>query len=77
MTKKTNQRLIKEVASKKVLKQNERVIKAYDRYKKTASLIDRTDVALGRKSAFREPIGSTLNFKINQYGVASTTAQKI
>lgn len=77
MTKKTPQKLITKVASKKVLKQNEEAIKSYDRYKETTDLIDRADIALGRKPAFKTATGSTLNFEINQYGVASTTAQKI
>ena len=60
-----------------LLKQNEEAIKSYDRYKETTDLIDRADIALGRKPAFKTATGSTLNFEINQYGVASTTAQKI
>jgi len=77
MDKKTPQKLITKVASKKVLKQNEKAIRSYGHYKKTTDLIDRADIVLGRKPAFKTVIGSTLNFKINQYGVASTTAQKI
>ncbi|MBU1016658.1 MAG: hypothetical protein ABIJ36_02210 [Patescibacteria group bacterium] len=77
MTKKTPQKLITKVASKKVLKQNEEAIKSYDRYKETTDLIDRANIALGRKPAFKTATGSTLNFEINHYGIASTTAQKI
>lgn len=77
MAKKTPQTLISKVASKKVLKQKEEAIKSYDYYKETTDLIERTDIALGRKPAFKAATGSTLNFEINQYGVASTTAQKI
>ncbi|MCI0615393.1 hypothetical protein L0244_20585 [bacterium] len=77
MTKKSPQKLIEKVASKKVLKQNEEAIKSYDHYKETTDLIERTDIALGRKPAFKAATGSTLNFEIDQYGVASTTAQKI
>lgn len=77
MAKRTLQRLINKVASKKVLKQNEDAVRSYDCYKETTDLIDRVDIALGRKPVFKTAIGSTLNFEINLYGVASTTAQKI
>ncbi len=75
--KKTSQKLTSKVASKKVLKQNTEALRLYGYYKETSDLIDRADIALGRKPAFRAATGSTLNFEINQYGIASTTAQKI
>ncbi len=71
--KKTSQKLISKIASKKVLKQNAEALKYYGYYKKTSDLIDRADIALGRKPAFKSATGSTLNFEINQYGIASTT----
>ena len=77
MTKKSSQKLLSKIASKKVLKQNTEALKSYDYYKKTSDLLDRVDIALGRKQAFKVTTGSTLNFKINHYGVSSTTAQKI
>lgn len=77
MVKKTSQKLISKVASKKVLSQNAEALKSYGYYKKTSDLIERTDLALGRKPSFKVNIGSTLNFEINQYGTASTTAKKI
>lgn len=77
MNKKTPQKLISKVASKKVLEQNAEALKSYGDYKKTADLLDRADIALGRKPAFKAATGSTLHFEINQYGIASTTAQKI
>ncbi len=70
---KTSQNLISKVASKKVLKQNAEALKSYGYYKETSDLIDRADIALGRKPAFKSATGSTLNFEINKYGVASTT----
>lgn len=72
--KKDTQKLILKVASKKVLKQNAEALKSYGYYKETSDIIDRADVALGRKPAFKSATGSTLNFEINRYGVASTTA---
>ncbi|OGN08410.1 MAG: hypothetical protein A2750_02555 [Candidatus Yanofskybacteria bacterium RIFCSPHIGHO2_01_FULL_45_42] len=77
MTKKIPQKLITKVASKKVLKQNEEAIKSYDRYKETTDLIDRADIALGRKLAYKSATGSTLNFDIEAHGIYSTTAHKI
>lgn len=77
MTKKISQKLISKVASKKVLKQNAEALKSYDDYKKTADLIDRADIALGKKLAYKAANGSTLNFDIEAYGTYSTTAHKI
>ncbi|MCX6789362.1 MAG: hypothetical protein NTZ42_02005 [Candidatus Gribaldobacteria bacterium] len=73
MSIKSSQKLISKVASKKVLKQNAEALKSYGYYKETSDLIDRADIALGRKPAFKSATGSTLNFEINKYGVASTT----
>lgn len=77
MEKKTPQKLITKMASKEVLKQNEEAIKSYDDYKKTADLIDRADIALGRKLAYKAVTGSTLNFDVEAHGTYSTTAHKI
>jgi hypothetical protein len=77
MRKTISKKLLSKVASKKTLKKNEKAIKSYDAYKETADLIERVDVALGRKAAFKAATGSTLNFEVDQHGVASTTAQKI
>ncbi len=74
---KASQKLISKAAPKKVLDKNAEALKSYGYYKKTFDLIERADIALGRKPTFRANTGSTLNFEINQYGVSSTTAQKI
>lgn len=70
-------KLLSKVASKKALKKSERAIKSYDFYKETSDLIERVDKALGRKAAFRAATGSTLNFEVDQHGVASTSSKKI
>lgn len=75
--KKTPQKLMSKVAPKKILEKNAEALKSYEDYRKTADLIDRAGIALGRKPTFKAATGSTLNFEINQYGIASTTAQKI
>ena len=75
--KKTPQKLMSKIASKRVLKQNTEALKSYDDYKKTVDLIDRADVALGRKLTYKSATGSTLNFDIEAHGTYSTTAHKI
>lgn len=75
--KKPKVKLVTKVASKKVLEQNQEALRSYDRYRETTDLIDRIDIAMGRKPAFKTATGSTFNFEVDQYGVASTTAQKI
>jgi hypothetical protein len=72
--KKITQKLLSKTVSKKALKQNTEALKSYDFYKETSDLINRADIALGRKPAFKIASGSTINFEINQYGVTSTTA---
>ena len=74
---KSSQKLISRVAPKRVLDKNTKALESYRFYQKTSDLIERADIALGRKPTFKVDIGSTLNFKINQHGIASTTAQKI
>jgi hypothetical protein len=77
MTKQSSQKIISKVASKKVLKQNAEALKSYGFYKETSDLLDRADIALGRKPAFKSATDSTLNFEMKAYGTYSTTAQKI
>ena len=77
MAKKSSQKLITKVVSEKVLKESAKALESYAFYKETSDLIDRADIALGRKPAFRAVTGSTLNFEVNQYGIASTIAQKV
>jgi hypothetical protein len=75
--KKSSQKLIYKVASKKVLEKNLEVLKSYDHYKKTLDLIEKVNIVLGRRPTFKIETSSTLNFKVNYYGISSTTAQKI
>jgi len=77
MTKQSSQKIISKVASKKILKQNAEALKSYGFYKETSDLLDRADIALGRKPAFKSATGSTLNFEMKAYGTYSTTAHKI
>jgi hypothetical protein len=69
----TSQKVMAIVASKKVIEQNVEALKSYDFYKETSDLVDRIDIALGRKPTFKVATGSALNFEINQHVIASTT----
>jgi len=73
MRQKTPQKLISKVVPKKVLDKNSEALKSYDYYKKTSDLIEKVNIALGRKPTFKTDTGSTLNFEINYYGAQSTT----
>jgi hypothetical protein len=75
--KKFSQKLVYRVAPKKVLEKNLEALKSYDHYKKTLDLIEKVNIVLGRRPTFKIDTSSTLNFKINYYGISSTTAQKI
>jgi hypothetical protein len=77
MTENSSKKLIFKAASKKVIDKNAQALKLYRHYKRVSDLIERTDVALGRKAILKAGPGSTLNFEINQHGIASTTTQKI
>ena len=77
MEKKSSQKLVSKAVSKEVLEKNAAALKFYDDYKKTSDLIDRANFAMGRKATFKTETGSTINFEINQHGIASTTAKKI
>ena len=77
MAKKTSQKLIAKVASQKAVRRNAKALELYDDYKKTSDLIERVDIALGKKSAFKAETGSTINFEIDQHAIASTTAQAL
>ncbi len=70
----TPKRLVSKVASKRTLNKNKRALESFDSYKETSDFIDRADISLGRKGAFKVGTGSTLNFEINCYGISSTTA---
>jgi len=69
--------VISEVATERILEQNTAALKFYDNYRKVAELIERAEIAAGRRVVFKLDTGSTLNFEINLYGVFSTTAQTI
>jgi len=61
--------------SKKIKKANKKAFESFDFYKKTIEIMDRTDIAMGRKTTYTSVQGSTLNCKLNTYDISST--QKI
>lgn len=60
---------------KKTKDANKKALKSFDYYKKTLEIIDRADIAMGKKTTFASAQASTLNYKTNIHGYSST--QKI
>jgi hypothetical protein len=66
---------ITKIASKKTLNSNKVALKSFKFYKKTVGIIDRTNIALGKKAVFTPTQCSTINIKCDSHGISST--QKI
>ena len=58
--------------SKEVIEQNKAAIDIVDFYAKVSDIIERTHVAMGKKSSYRIASSSTKNQKINTNTYAST-----
>jgi hypothetical protein len=73
MSKRTAQTII----PTEILDANKKAFKSFDIYKKTAGLIERTNIAMGRKASYTTSQCSTSNsnLKCNIHGISST--QKI
>ncbi|USN58917.1 MAG: hypothetical protein H6767_02260 [Candidatus Peribacteria bacterium] len=54
---------------------NKKAFESFDFYKKTIEIMDRANIAMGRKTSYSSVQSSTLNYKTNIYGISST--QKI
>lgn len=65
------------IAPKEVVNKNATALKAYDAYKRTADIIERADIAAGKRIVFKSSTGSAINFQIDLHGTYSTTAQEI
>ena len=65
----------KQLFSKKVKNANKKAFESFDFYKKTIEIMDRANIAMGRKTTYVSTQGSTLNYKTNIHGYSST--QKI
>ena len=61
--------------SKKDKKINVPALRAFDIYGKTARVLERANLAIGKKASFRISTSSTAHSAINTYGISST--QKI
>ncbi len=77
MAKKTPKTILKKVVSERTVAKNAAAFRVYDTYKKAADVIDRAELASGKRLTFRSDAGSTLNFEVNRNGAYSTTAQNI
>ena len=47
-------------------------VESYKLYEKTVGIIDRADIARGRKKVFSSSVNSTLNSRINLHAILST-----
>ena len=67
--------ITQKLISKKVKNANKKSFESFDFYKKTINIMEKADIAMGKKTAYSSTGGSTLNYKINIHGFSST--QKI
>ena len=51
----------------------QRALDSFRSYKKTVGIIDKVNIALGKKSVYTTTSNSTLNTKIISHGIISTT----
>lgn len=65
----------KKLFSKKTRDANKKAFQAFGIYQKTVSLIERTNIAIGRKNSYTSSQKSTSNFECNLNDISST--QKI
>ena len=74
MSEKNLQRAASKIASQKAIEKNATAFESYDYYRKVIDLIERANVATGKKRYFKSSVGSTINFEINRNGISSTRA---
>ena len=77
MDKMPSEKVARQIASKRVIVQNADAFEVYDAYKKALDIVERAELASGKRIVFKSGTGSTLNFEVNRNGAYSTTAQKI
>ena len=51
-----------------------RALASFRSYRKTMGILDKVNIALGKKSIYNTTSNSTLNIKIVSHGIFSTTA---
>jgi len=66
---------LKNLLTPKVIDINTKAFESYGIYKKTKEILDRANMAMGKKEAYVSTQCSTLNFDYKIHGIAST--QKI
>lgn len=64
-----------QIFSKELKNANKKAFESFNFYKKTLDVMDRANIAMGKKTTYASVQGSTLNCKFNTYGISST--QKI
>lgn len=64
--------LTTKILSKEILDQNEKTLDMISNYSKVSDIIERTHIAMGKKSTFRIEISSTKNQKLNTNAYAAT-----
>lgn len=68
-------KLVNKLISKKAIKTNASVFRAFDIYEKTSELLERANLASGKQAKYQTSTSSTADSTINTYGISST--QKI
>ncbi len=71
MTKK-NEIITTKLLSKEIIEQNKIALDLVDYYSKVFDIVERTYIAMGRKSSFRVDISTTKNQKLNTNAYAPT-----
>ena len=64
-----------QIFPRELMDANRKAFDSFDFYKKTIDLMDRANIAMGKKTLYTSTISSTLNYKIGINGFSST--QKI
>lgn len=68
-------RTLNKLFPKRTVEKNKTAIKAFNLYKEMADILERANLASGRKPSFQTNTGSALKTEVNLHGISST--QKI
>ena len=64
--------LTTKILSKEIVRKNKRALDIVSYYSKVSEIIERTHIAMGKKSSFKTQSSSTKNQKLNTNAYAST-----
>jgi len=67
-----SENIITRLLSEEVIEQNKIALDIVDYYSKVSDIVERTHIAMGRKSSFRVDVSTTKNPKLNTNAYAST-----